>query len=338
MITIDGSEGEGGGQILRTALALSIVTGQAFRIVNIRAKRERGGLMRQHLTAVNAAAAISDAEVTGAGIGSRALTFVPGKVRGGDYTFSVGSAGSTTLVFQTVLPALLQADRPSTLAFEGGTHNFGGPPFEFIDRAFLPLLRRMGVTAEASLERHGFYPVGGGRFTVTLSPVKSLARLDLPSRGAETSRMAHALIANLPRDIADRELKEVGIRLGLSTDALHLQGAERSPGPGNVLLVTLAFEQVTEVFAGYGKVGVRAEHVAERTAANALRYLAVDAAAGPHLADQLLIPMALAGGGHFTTLRPSLHTRTNADIIRRFLDVDIAIAPATEKAWEVTVG
>lgn len=139
MIIVDGSAGEGGGQILRTSLALSIVTGQAVQIVGIRAGRERPGLLRQHLTAVNAAQAISDADVTGAVIGAQSLTFVPGRVRAGDYHFAVGSAGSATLVFQTVLPALLTADGLSSLVFEGGTHNESAPPFDFLD---LLLLRR----------------------------------------------------------------------------------------------------------------------------------------------------------------------------------------------------
>ena len=147
-LAIDGSIGEGGGQILRTSIALSMVTGQPFRIEKIRAGREKSGLLRQHLTAVNAAAAICSANVDGAAIGSASLEFSPGKVKGGQYTFAIGSAGSTTLVLQTVLPALLLADAPSSLTLEGGTHNPHAPPFDFLERAFLPLINRMGPTVE----------------------------------------------------------------------------------------------------------------------------------------------------------------------------------------------
>src|SRR5688572_16449750 len=183
LITIDGSMGEGGGQVLRTSLALSLVTGKPFRIEKIRAGREKPGLLRQHLTAVNAAAAVGGAHVEGAALGSRELDFRPGPAKPGEYRFAVGTAGSATLVLQAVLPALLTARGASTLVLEGGTHNPFAPPFDFLDKAFLPLLRRMGARVEVALERPGFYPAGGGRFQVRVEPVERLERLDLPSRG-----------------------------------------------------------------------------------------------------------------------------------------------------------
>jgi hypothetical protein len=157
MIRIDGSLGEGGGQILRNSLSLSLATGKPFRIENIRAGRERPGLLRQHLTAVLAAVEVGGAGVEGATLGSTAVTFSPGKVRAGDYRFAVGTAGSGTLVLQTVLPALLTADAPSHIAIEGGTHNSAAPPFDFLDRAFLPLIERMGPKVRLQFERFGFY-------------------------------------------------------------------------------------------------------------------------------------------------------------------------------------
>src|SRR6185369_8211050 len=174
MIALDGSQGEGGGQILRSALALSLVTGTPFRIDNIRARRARPGLMRQHLTAVEAAAAVGAARTSGAALGSRSLTFAPTTVKAGEHTFSVGTAGSATLVLQTVLPSLLTADRPSSLVLEGGTHNPSSPPFDFLAKAFLPIVAGMGAQVEATLERPGFYPAGGGRFRVTVAPAKAL--------------------------------------------------------------------------------------------------------------------------------------------------------------------
>ncbi len=169
-IQIDGSIGEGGGQILRSALALSMVTGKPFRIEKIRAGREKPGLLRQHLTAVNAAAAICSAQIEGAAISSRELSFSPGEIKAGEYTFAVGSAGSTTLVLQTVLPALLCASGPSSLTLEGGTHNPHAPPLDFLERAFVPLITRMGPSVQVAMERAGFFPVGGGRFFVNVEP------------------------------------------------------------------------------------------------------------------------------------------------------------------------
>src|SRR5688572_17114432 len=174
MLIIDGSFGEGGGQILRTSLALSLITGRPFRIEKIRANREKPGLMRQHLTAVKAAGKIGQAEVEGAFIGAKELTFAPGEVVPGDYSFAVGTAGSATLVLQTVLPALITASKPSTLRLEGGTHNPYAPPFDFLARVFLPIVNRMGPNIEATLLRPGFYPAGGGKVNFTIEPAEKL--------------------------------------------------------------------------------------------------------------------------------------------------------------------
>jgi RNA 3'-terminal phosphate cyclase (ATP) len=184
MIHIDGSIGEGGGQILRSALGLSMATRQPFRIENIRAARAKPGLLRQHLTAVNAAVTICSATVEGNAISSRALSFEPGKVAPGDFTFSIGSAGSTMLVLQTVLPALLVAEGPTRLVLEGGTHNPFAPPMDFLEKVFLPLISRMGPQVTVVLERAGFYPAGGGRAVVHIEPVVKLQPLHLRERGA----------------------------------------------------------------------------------------------------------------------------------------------------------
>src|SRR5215210_615466 len=209
MLELDGSQGEGGGQILRSSLALSMVTGTAVRIRNVRARRSKPGLMRQHLVAVQAAARIGGAQVTGAEIGSSMLTFIPGEVKPGEHVLSVGSAGSTTLVLQTVLPALLCAAEPSLLVLEGGTHNPLAPPFEFLDRAYLPLLNRMGPRVQAELERPGFYPAGGGRIVVSIEPAARLSGFELLERGEVRQRTATAIVSRLPRHIAERELQEV---------------------------------------------------------------------------------------------------------------------------------
>src|SRR5271170_6390646 len=210
MIEIDGSEGEGGGQILRSALSLSMCTDQPFRLKNIRAKREKPGLMRQHLTALLAAAAICDASVTGADVGSGEITFRPGRVKPGDYQFAIGTAGSCTLVLQTLLPPLLTAAVPSAVRITGGTHNKASPPVDFLQRTYLPLVERMGPKVQLELVRHGFYPRGGGEILARVTPSARLSSLSLLERGARNGGYAEAHIAGIPMHVASRELEIVG--------------------------------------------------------------------------------------------------------------------------------
>ena len=340
MLTIDGSRGEGGGQILRTSLALSLITGTPFRITRLRAGRSKPGLMRQHLTAVEAAATVGDADVDGAALGSQELVFRPGSVKPGAYRFAVGTAGSTGLVLQTVLPPLLVADGASSLMLEGGTHNPFAPPFDFLARAFLPLLRRMGAHVEATLERAGFYPAGGGHVSVVVTGVAALAPLTLLARGATVRRRARAIVARLPRQIAERELAVVRSGLGWGAgelEAVSIDG-DRAPGPGNALLIEVESEQVTEVFTGFGERGRRAEAVAAGAVQDAGAYLAADVPVGPHLADQLLVPLALAGEGAFRTMPLTRHTITNIEVIREFLEIDIAVTGVSDAAVEIVVG
>jgi RNA 3'-terminal phosphate cyclase (ATP) len=325
MLTIDGSQGEGGGQILRSALALSLVTATPFRIENIRAGRKKPGLMRQHLTSVQAAAAVGDAQVAGASLGSTQITFEPGTVRGGEYLFQVGTAGSTTLVLQTILPPLLTAGEPSRILIEGGTHNPHAPPFEFLSKTFLPLLARMGPSVQARLERAGFFPAGGGRIAVDIEPATNLSPLDLNERGKLRRIRATAMVALLPRHIAERELNVIRERLGLHKRDLHIEEIRDSAGPGNAVTIEVESEHITEVFTGFGQRGVRAEMVAKNVARQAQEYLETDAPVGEHLADQLLLPLALAGGGSFRTHRVSRHCETNIDVIQRFLDCEIHV-------------
>jgi RNA 3'-terminal phosphate cyclase (ATP) len=336
MIALDGSQGEGGGQILRSSLALSLVTGTPFRIDNIRAGRPRPGLMRQHLTAVEAAAAVGGAQVTGAAVGSRSLTFAPTRVKAGEYAFSVGTAGSATLVLQTVLPGLLTTDGPSSLLLEGGTHNPSSPPFDFLAKTFLPLVRRMGARLEATLERPGFYPAGGGRFRVTVAPTKALIPLVLEQRGAIHAKRVRAVVANLPRAVGERELNRFAARTHWDSSAFSLEVVPNPVGPGNVLIAEVESEHVTEVFTGFGEKQVRAETVANVCADEVLAYLATDAPVGPHLADQLVLLLALAGEGTFRTTKPTKHTHTQLDVVRTFLGPVIACTEETSgTTWRV---
>ncbi len=336
MITIDGSYGEGGGQILRTALALSLVTGKPFSINNIRAGRKKPGLMRQHLTAVNAAVEIGDAAIEGNRIGSQAFRFEPVTVKSGTYRFAIGSAGSCTLVFQTILPALLIAGEPSEIILEGGTHNPFAPPFDFLEKAFLPVINRMGPAVRAVLEKPGFYPAGGGRFKVSVDPA-GMNRIDLIERGKVIGRRARAAVANLPVSIANRELKVIRDELEWAREQLAVVDVEDSQGPGNILSVEIVSENVTEVFTGFGQKGISAEKVAKRTVRTVREYLAADVPVGRYLADQLLLPMAMAGGGKFWTLSPTKHTSTNAEIIKKFIDVEITVNECDQNQWEIEI-
>ena len=330
-LLLDGSIGEGGGQILRSSLALSLVTGQPFRIERIRANRGKPGLLRQHLTAVNAAASVGHAKVEGSAIGSKALTFRPGTVVPGNYRFAVGTAGSATLVLQTILPALLTASAPSTIVLEGGTHNPLAPPFDFIEKAFLPFIERMGPRITAKLERHGFYPAGGGKFAVRIEPAQSLSTIDVLERGEIVERRARVLLAGLPTQIAERELKIVAEQLSWPAELLRVETLPGSCGPGNVILIELQSEQVTEVFAGCGKRDVAAEKIASDAAAAARDYLDSGVPIGDHLADQLLLPFALTGGGSFKTLPLSRHSQTNIEVLKRFLPISINVEEQSDR-------
>ena len=336
MITIDGTFGEGGGQILRTSLAMSLVTGKPFRMEGIRARRQKPGLRQQHLTAVRAAADVGQADVQGAALGATELAFSPGEVQPGEYHFDVGTAGSTTLVLETVLPALMLARGPSKLELRGGTHNIYAPPADFLQKAFLPLVNQMGPGVEVAVGRCGFYPAGGGRLTVGIRPATALGRLDLLDRGRVVRRFACGVVCRLPLHIARREVETVKRRLSWPDECVTVQEVD-SPGPGNVVTIEIQSEHVTELFTGFGQRGVPAEKVAAGAARQARRYLEAGVPVGEHLADQLLMPMALAGGGAFRTLAPTAHTTTNVHTIRRFLDVEITLQQLEPDVWQIEV-
>ncbi len=337
MIRIDGSAGEGGGQVLRSALTLSALTRRSFTIEGIRAGRKRPGLLRQHLAAVQAAAAICEAETDGATPGSTELRFAPRRLAARDVDVAIGGAGSTGLVLQTVLLPLCFADAPSRVVLEGGTHNPMAPPFPYLDRVFLPLLCRMGARVEARLVRPGFYPAGGGRVEVEVEPCAALEPIEIVETAPTTGRLATAIVAHVPRHVGERELHVLASHLGWPESSLRLVEATDSVGPGNVLLAEVERGSTCEMFTSFGSRGVSAERVATDLAREVRSYLSRDAPVGPHLADQLLLPLALAGGGAFVTGPLSLHARTNVEVIARFLDVRFAIEERDDRTVRVDV-
>lgn len=336
MIVIDGTAGEGGGQILRTALSLSACTGQPFRMKNIRARRKKPGLLRQHLTCVKAAEAVCNGRAKGAALGATEITFVPGDIAAGDYDFQIGSAGATGLVFQTVLPILLQAEESSTVSFGGGTHNKAAPPFEFISQSFLPAIAESGARVMIELGAYGFYPAGGGHWQATIFPRETPAFVMLEDRGALQGIDIEARCANLSLAIAKREVAAAEKKLDGLPVTSQAVSCEAN-GPGNVMLITVRHDHHTEVFAGFGEYGVTAERVAKRAAGNVLAYLGHSGLAGEHLADQLLVPLATGAGGVFTTGPLSSHFSTNVETVRAFLDVAIDIEETAENTHRITV-
>lgn len=345
-IEVDGSRGEGGGQIVRSSLALSLVTGRAVAIENIRAGRKKPGLLQQHLTAVKAAATISGGNVTGATLGSTSVRLEPGNVRAGEYCFKVGTAGSAALVLQTILPALLIADAPSTATLEGGTHNDWSPPFDFLQRGFLPLVERMGPRITATLERYGFYPAGGGRFTVQIVPAGRLDPIDLAERGEVVSQSVTAYVSRLPRHVGEREIGTILRELQWEPECGNVDEVTAF-GPGNVVAATIVGRHVTEVFTAFGRAGLPAERVAMDVVRQITDYMRADVPVGPYLADQILLPMGISawqsgndsqpGGGRFRTLELTQHTTTHIEILQKFLDIDVRVEPSRVGSFEVTL-
>ena len=344
MIEIDDSEGEGGGQIVRSSLALSAVTGKPFSVKKIRAGRRKSGLKRQHVTGVNAAREICGGAAHGAELNSPELTFIPGPIQTRDFHFKIGTAGSTTLVAQTVLPALMMADRPSSITVEGGTHNPGGPPFDFLDRVYLRQVETMGPVFKSRIESYGFYPVGGGKIKIEITPSQNLASLSLMKRKQKMKAKLMALVSKLPIDIAERELNVIRRKGKWHPSECYPIEIKNSPGPGNVVMMELNSGNVNEIVTGYGSPGVRAEDVARKTYREAKPYLDSDYPVGEHLADQLLLPMGLAAAqgdasvaSEMTTGPLSLHATTHIEILKRFLDIDVVVEEVEMGTFHVQV-
>lgn len=337
MIEIDGSRGEGGGQILRSALTLSLATGKPFRMVNVRGNRPKPGLLAQHLACIQAAERVGSGRATGARLRARKFSFEPGTVEGGEYEFRVGTAGSAGLVLQTVLPVLVTAPQPSRLTLEGGTHNPASPPFEFLDRVFLPLLRRVGANVSIQLERFGFFPAGGGQYRVEIASVRTLQRLELIEPVTWGVSRVLAVVSRLPETIAERELRTVRTELSVAETICEIITVERPRGPGNVVMIELEAGDLRELVIAFGRKGAAAEQVAREACREAAALLNSAAPIGPHLADQVLLLLALGRGGRFLTSRPTRHTHTNAETMQMFLNRDIRMDSRHDGLWEIQI-
>ena len=341
-ITVDGSFGEGGGQILRASLALSMALGRPFRMVNIRANRPKPGLKRQHLTCVQAAQQLCEATVMGDSINSTEVYFKPGIVRSGEYFFDIGSGGSCTMVLQALIPALLTTSGPSLLTVTGGTHVPFAPPFEFLRDTLFPWLEKLGPRLKAHMDQPGFMQVGGGKITVTIEPVPKLKTLEACTCGAFIGAGGHIRLHNLDAGIAKREkriLLTEGLNdLGLTEETLHVEiESHAAEGPGNAVMVTVQRESGATVCTGIGQRNLAAEKVARQAINRASSFLKAEVPVERHLADQLIVPLALAGGGSFLTEKPSLHTRTCLDLLPLFMDITTHVTQENANAWHISL-
>lgn len=291
-IEIDGSQGEGGGQILRTSLSMSAITGTEIRITKIRAGREKPGLKRQHLTCVKAVAEICGAEVSEVNVGSMELEFRPGPIKAGDYRFDVGTAGSVTLVAQTVIPVLLKADGVSTVTITGGTHVPFAPIWEFFAETYLPELLRMGARIEAELDTCGFYPAAGGVVKLRIWPfdeTKRIEHFDLTELGEFRGGKVVGVVSAIPQGIAEAEVGIICNQLRELNFESEVRKVE-ALGPGNYCYVRLDYERLSVVFSGVGTYGKSRKAVANEVVRAVKGFLADGKACEKHLADQLLLP------------------------------------------------
>jgi len=342
IISIDGSIGEGGGQVLRTSLSLAAITGSELVMTNIRAKREKPGLKRQHLTCVRAVAEICGAKVKGDEVGSLAIEFAPGKIKAGDYRFDVGTAGSVTLVAQTVIPVLLKADAPSSVTITGGTHVPFAPIWEFFAETYLPELRRMGVRVEAELDTCGFYPAAGGVAKLRVWPLAEGAapsRYELTDLGAYRGGKVVGVVSAIPKSIAEAEVGIVANHfpeLALERDVRTVE----SFGPGNYCYAKLDYERASVVFSAVGTYAKSRKAVANEVVQQVREFLKSGKACEKHLADQLLLPLHLLVGGErvlkqvgafcedlvwhpnwdVAVQMETLHYKTNKDVIAQFAE------------------
>lgn len=326
MIEIDGSEGEGGGQILRSALALSIITGKPFKLINIRARRKNPGLAPQHLACVRAAANIASAQYKGGQVGSAVLNFEPGKCKAGKYALGVHTAGATALILHSVyLPLALCGGGESTLTITGGTHVMKAPCYHFLETTWAAYLKRMGIEIELQMVKPGFYPRGGGEIRAVIRPCSSVRPLHLTSCPELTTAGGFAAVADLPASISKTMSRRMAHKLKQVDVESHIPQEEWENGPGAVAAVLFRQAPVPPLFFALGERGKPAEVVADEAAEEAVNFKKSGCPVDPHSADQILLPLAFATGpSEYKVSEVTQHLLTNIDTIRRFVDRPIS--------------
>jgi RNA 3'-terminal phosphate cyclase (ATP) len=328
MIEIDGSLGEGGGQVLRTSLSLSALTGKPLRVYRIRENRQQPGLRPQHVTAVNAIAEITRADVHGARVKAPEVTLIPSGIRPGKYAFNIPTAGALTLVLQTVFLPLSFAKGTSRVTLTGGTHVQWSPIFHYIQEQWLPMMKSLGFRLELSLTQSGFFPHGGGEVTLKVLPVKTLLPYCCCDRGALASIRGLSGFANLEESIAKRQKYQTLKRLyAVCRDSkiktMHISAA----GKGTFVLLKANFESCgSACYTALGAPGKPAEHVADEAVDQLMNFLATEGCVDQYLADQLLLPLSVTKGvSEFRTNLLTEHLLTNAQVIQQFIPAAIKI-------------
>lgn len=327
MIELDGSHGEGGGQILRSALALSILTGKPFKLVNVRAGRKDPGLRPSHVMSVKSAAQICGGRYTGVSVGSSTLSFEPGEVTAGRYTFSIGTAGATGLVLHTIyLPLALRGATASELTITGGTHVSTSPCYHYNAITWVGHLKQMGIEVELEMSRAGFYPRGGGEIRAVVHPCSRIRGVHLMSCPELTAADGFSSVSGgLPEPIAKRQARRLAERLKREGVDCHIEQEEWAGGPGTVAAVQFGQLLVPPLFFSVGERGKPAETVADAAADQAIAFRAAKSPVDPHAADQIVLPLALSpDASEYRTSAIDRHLTTNIDVIRRFVDRDIS--------------
>jgi len=342
MIQIDGSQGEGGGQVVRTSLTWAILLQRPVRLVNMRANRDPPGLRPQHMAAVRAAAAVCGADVSSAHVGSRTLEFRPGPVQPGRHSIDIGTAGSTGLVLQTIALPLAASGRESEIRITGGTHNPLAPSFDYLEYVWTWWLRRIGIPIEVTMHRAGFFPKGGGCITCWIgagAPAETWRPLRVTDRGSLLRVSGRSCVANLPESIAQRQrsaaLRDLG---GAGLSATIDVTAVPSPGQGTTCFLGLEFERSRAGFFGLGARGKRAEVVGAETADQAIEFVRRPGSVDPFAADQLMVVLArVSASSCFSTTRLTRHAQTNAAVIRQMAGRELHMDGALDEPGRITI-
>jgi RNA 3'-terminal phosphate cyclase (ATP) len=340
MVELDGSEGEGGGQILRSALALSILTRRPFKLINIRANRSKPGLQPQHLMCVRAAGAISAGNYKGGSVGSSVLYFEPGQVKAGKYAFSIGTAGATSLVLHTIfLPLALQGDASSEILITGGTHNQHAPCYHFLAITWAAYLARLGIKVELEMLRPGFYPRGGGEIRALIHPCAKVHGLELTNCPELTTAGGFSAFAGLPESIGRKQARRMSVRLKAEGVESHLPVEEwQAANPGTVAAIIFRQAPVPPLFFGLGERGKPAEAVADEAVEEALDFRNANCPVDPHSADQLLLPLVFSSdSSEYRTSAITRHLTTNIETVRKFVDRRIEVVGEERKPGTVRV-